>query len=172
MFLPGYCGAMNLYCSKITNEIMLQLSFFTKWCRTHNIYTLYSLCPRAIKIGYNSLHNKSSNLWPIFRRTSWIDPGKLYHLINFSKHFDGIIYFQTRGLFRSKQGLQLKVVLSSDEYRAWKKQHLKELVLIRSSVYVVRIWFVLHWQCYWNNIGIFVKWKAHLIMHLTSNSKH
>ena len=22
MFLPGYCGAMNLYCSKITNEIM------------------------------------------------------------------------------------------------------------------------------------------------------
>ena len=143
MFLPGYCGAMNLYCSKITNEIMLQRSFFTKWCRTtHNSYTLYSLCPRAIKIGYNSLHNKSSNLWPIFRRTSWIDPGKLYHLINFSKNFDGIIYFQTRGLFRSKQGLQLKVVLSSDEYRVWKKHHLKEFVLIRSCVSVERIWFV------------------------------
>ena len=104
-----------------------------KWCRTRNIYTLYSLCPRAIKIGYNSLHNKSSNLWPIFRRTSWIDPGKLYHLINFSKNFDGIIYFQTRGLFRSKQGLQLKVALFSDEYRAWKKHHLKEFVLIWNS---------------------------------------
>ena len=124
-----------------------------KWCRTRNIYTLYSLCPRAIKIGYNSLHNKSSNLWPIFRRTSWIDPGKLYHLINFSKNFDGIIYFQTRGLFRSKQGLQLKVALFSDEYRAWKKHYLKEFVWIRSSVSVVRIWFVVTWRCYWNNIG-------------------
>ena len=139
-----------LYCSKITNEIMYNFLSLQKWCRTRNIYTLYSLCPRAIKIGYNSLHNKSSNLWPIFRRTSWIDPGKLYHLINFSKHFDGIIYFQTRGLFRSKQGLQLKVVLSSDEYRAWKKHYVKEFVWIRSSVSVVRICIIV--ICKNNNV--------------------
>ena len=114
MFLPGYCGAMNLYCSKITNEIMLQLSFFTKWCRTtHNIYTLYSLCPRAIKIGYNSLHNKSSNLWPIFRRTSWIDPGKLYHLINFSKTFWWDYLFSNKRVvsFNSRVAIESSFIL-------------------------------------------------------------